>query len=63
MLLLDTDYSDPYVPFVSHTYRPWWFYEARTRAVRLSRPRRLLGRALIRAGRAVAAEQHAPALG
>jgi hypothetical protein len=63
MLLLNTDPSDPYVPFIETRHRPWWLYESPRRGVRFGTPRRLLGNALIRAGRAVAAEQQAPALG
>lgn len=63
MLLIATDPSDPYVPFVTGRELPWWSFETRRRGSRIARSRRLIGRALIRAGRAVAAERQLPAVG
>ena len=63
MLLLEMNADEPYVPFVEPRERPWWAYEATSGLSRVGRPRRMLGRALIRAGRAVAAERRVTAVG
>lgn len=56
MLLLELEPDRPYVAFVPPRDLHWWEYEMLNRASRLSGPRRVLGRALIRVGRALAAE-------
>ena len=63
MLVVDLNPDELYVPFVEPRTRPWWAYERIASADRVSRPRRILGRALIRAGQVVAAERRLPALG
>ena len=63
MLPIETNPSDTYVPFVIERDLPWWSFETRRRGSRMARSRRVIGRALIRAGRAVAAEHRAPVLG
>jgi hypothetical protein len=64
MLLLGLHPDEPYLPFGGPRDRPWWAYEINTRAARSpSRPRRILGQALIRVGQAVAAEHRATAIG
>ena len=63
MLLLELNPDEPYVPFVEPRDRPWWAYEASRGQAHVSRPRRILGRALIRAGQAVAAERQVTAIG
>lgn len=66
MLQLLNDPDDPYVPFVERRARPWWAYELKPRRAgpRLARrSRRLIGHALIRLGRAVAAENQTATVG
>lgn len=63
LVLLDLNPDEPYVPFVEPRERPWWAYEVSRRPSRVGRPRRILGRALIRVGQVVAAERHASAIG
>lgn len=63
MLLLDLNPDKPYVPFMPPRERPWWAYEAVREQSRVGRPRRILGRALIRAGQVVAAERQVTAIG
>jgi hypothetical protein len=50
MLLLHSDPSDPYVPFVTSRHGSAHIHEVRRHESRVSRPRRLIGRALVRAG-------------
>lgn len=54
MLLLTRDLDDPYVPFISSRHSPARVHEIRRRESGVGRPRRMLGRALVRAGLAVA---------
>jgi hypothetical protein len=54
MFLLNSDPSDPYVPFVTGRHSPARVHETRRRESAVSRPRRLIGRALVRAGRTLA---------
>ena len=54
MFLLNSDPSDPYVPFVTGRHSPARVHETRRRESAVSRPRRLIGRALVRAGRTIA---------
>lgn len=54
MLILKSDLEDPYVPFVTSRHSSARIYEIRRRDSRGSGPRRFVGKALIRAGRAVA---------
>jgi len=63
LLLLDLNPDEPYVPFVEPRKRAWWAYAVSRGPSHVGRPRRILGRALIRAGQVVAAERHAPAIG
>lgn len=63
MLAIDLNPDAPYVPFVEPRLRPWWAYEPGSRTDRVGRSRRILGRALIRAGQIMAAEQRSPVLG
>lgn len=53
MLLLRSDLEDPYVPFISSRRSTGHVHELRRREG-VGRPRRLIGRALVRAGLAVA---------
>ncbi len=63
MLLLGLNPDEPYVAFGAPRQMPWWAYEIRGRAARFGRPRQILGRALIRVGQVVAAENRATAAG
>ena len=54
MFILNSDPSDPYVPFVTSRHSPARIHEVQRRESVAGRPRRLVGRALIRAGRALA---------
>ena len=67
MLLLGLNPDRPYVAFVPQRELAWWEYElrraSRTGGTRIGWTRRLLGHALIRAGRAVAAERQVTAIG
>ncbi len=63
MLLLNLNPDEPYVAFVPPRELPWWAYEMRGRTPLFGRSRQVLGHALIRAGRAVAAEHRATAIG
>jgi len=63
MLMLNLHPDEPYVPFVEPRSQPWWAYEQKATADRIGRPRRIVGRALIRAGQFVAAERRSPVLG
>ncbi len=63
MLLLEMTPDQPYVPFMPPRERPWWAYEALRGQARVSLPRRILGRALMRAGQVVAAERQVTAIG
>jgi hypothetical protein len=54
MMLLDLDPNDTYVPFVSSRHEAGHLREVRRLETRVGGSRRVIGRALIRAGRAVA---------
>jgi hypothetical protein len=54
MLILQPDLEEPYVPFVTSRNPQVRLHEVRHREPRVGRSRRALGRALIRAGLAVA---------
>jgi hypothetical protein len=54
MFVLNSDLEEPYVPFVTGRHDSGRIHEVRRRDGRVGRPRRMVGRALIRAGLAVA---------
>jgi len=54
MLMLHSDLEEPYVPFMSSRHASARVHEVRRREPRVGAPRRALGKALIRAGLAVA---------
>ena len=54
MLMLKSDLEDPYVPFVTSHRSSAPVHEMRRREHHVSAPRRALGKALVRAGLAVA---------
>jgi hypothetical protein len=54
MYMLKTDLEEPYVPFVTSRHESSRIHEVRRRETRVGAPRRFVGRALIRAGLAVA---------
>jgi hypothetical protein len=54
MLILQPDLEEPYVPFVTSRHSPVRLREVRRREPRVGRSRRALGKALVRAGLAVA---------
>ena len=54
MLILQHDLEEPYVPFVTSRHSPERLREVRRREPRVGRSRRALGKALVRAGLAVA---------
>ncbi len=54
MLMLKSDLEDPYVPFVTSHRSTAPIHEMRRREHHVSGPRRAIGRALVRAGLAVA---------
>ena len=54
MLILKSDLDDPYVPFVTSRHSTAPVHEIRRREPQIGAPRRMLGKALIRAGLAVA---------
>ena len=54
MLILQPDLEEPYVPFVSSRHPQVRLHEVRRREPRVGRSRRALGKALVRAGLAVA---------
>ena len=54
MLLLNVDLDEPYVPFLSSRHQSTRVREVRRHEARVGRPRRVIGRALVRAGLAVA---------
>ena len=54
MLILQHDLEEPYVPFVTSRHSPQILREVRHREPRVGRSRRALGKALVRAGLAVA---------
>jgi hypothetical protein len=54
MLLLNADPEDIYVPFVSSRHGSNRVHEVRRREPRVGTPRRMIGRALIRAGLSLA---------
>ena len=53
MFVVTTDLDEPYVPFVSR-HSTGRMHETRRREARVGGPRRVVGKALIRAGLAVA---------
>lgn len=59
MFILKSDLEDPYVPFVSSRHSSVPYHEMRHLERRGSRPRRAIGRAIVRAGLAVAGLDHA----
>lgn len=63
MMLLELHPEEPYVPFMAPLEHPWWTYEMRRRHSSVWLPRRVLGRALIKAGQVMAAERAATAIG
>lgn len=67
MLLMELNPDKPYVAFVPPRELAWWEYELRRASridgTRIGWTRRILGHALIRAGRAVAAERQVTAIG
>ena len=54
MLMLKSDLEDPYVPFVTSHRSTAPIHEIRRREHHVGGPRRAIGRALVRAGLAVA---------
>ena len=54
MLMLQPDLEEPYVPFVTSRHSHERLREIRRREPRVGRSRRALGKALVRAGLAVA---------
>ena len=54
MLIYPPDLEDPYVPFVSSRHSSARVHEVRHREARVGRSRRALGKALVRAGLAIA---------
>ncbi len=54
MLLLKSELEEPYVPFVTSRHSSAPLHEIRRREARVGAPRRMLGKALVRAGLAVA---------
>jgi hypothetical protein len=54
MFVLNSDLDEPYVPFVSGRHQSGRAHEVRRRDGRVGTPRRVFGKALIRAGLAVA---------
>ena len=54
MFMFKSDLEDPYVPFVSSRRPSAHLHEIRRREPRLGTSRRIIGRALVRAGLAVA---------
>ncbi|HUR17267.1 MAG TPA: hypothetical protein VMZ33_08265 [Candidatus Limnocylindrales bacterium] len=54
MFVVTTDLDEPYVPFVTGRHSSGRMHEVRRRESRAGTPRRLVGKALIRAGLAVA---------
>ena len=58
MFVLDTNLDEPYVPFVTGRRSSGRVQEVRRREAGIGRPRRVVGRALIRAGLAVAGLDH-----
>lgn len=54
MLMLQPDLDEPYVPFISSRHSAARIREVRRRDARVGPSRRFLGKALIRAGLAVA---------
>jgi hypothetical protein len=54
MLMLKSDLEEPYVPFVTSRHSSAPLHEIRRREQRVGAPRRFLGKALVRAGLAVA---------
>jgi hypothetical protein len=58
MFMLKSDLDDPYVPFVTSRHSSVPYHEMRHLERRGSRPRRAVGRALVRAGLAVAGLGH-----
>ena len=58
MFMLKSDLEDPYVPFVTSRHSSVPHHEMRHLERRSSRPRRAVGKALVRAGLAVAGLGH-----
>ena len=54
MLMLKSELEEPYVPFVTSRHSSAPLHEIRRREPRVGAPRRMLGKALVRAGLAVA---------
>ena len=54
MFIVTTDLDEPYVPFVTGRHSHGRTHETRRRESRVGSPRRAVGKALIRAGLAVA---------
>ena len=54
MLPLNLDVEEPYVPFMSGRFNSARIHEIRRRETGVGRPRRAIGRALVRAALAVA---------
>jgi hypothetical protein len=58
MFILRSDLEDPYVPFMSSRHSSVPMHEIRRMERSVGRPRRAIGRALVRAGMAVAGLDH-----
>jgi hypothetical protein len=54
MIILQSDLDEPYVPFVSSRHEGERLHEVRRRGPRIGRSRRVIGKALVRAGLAMA---------
>jgi hypothetical protein len=54
MLILKSDLEDPYVPFVTSHHSKTYIHQIRHREERHSGSRRVIGRALVKAGLVVA---------
>jgi hypothetical protein len=60
MLNLPPDLEEPYIPFVSSRHSTQRIHEVRRREPRVGQSRRILGRALVRAGLVIAGLAAAP---